>query len=894
MPPNTISPWRRSPTGVVAGPASSDRGLWERGDVLRILDRLVADSARSGKVALITGEAGLGKSSLVRTFADRQRHGARVVWGYCDRLTTPRALGPLHDIGRQLGGALAERLRAAAPAEEIFAAFLESLSGPSRRARPVVVVEDAHWADEATLDWLALLSRRIDQVSALLIVTYRDDEVDAEHSLRRLLATLPRGIVHRIALAPLTRARVAEEAQRAGRSPELVYRLAGGNPLLVTELLKAGTDAVPGAVQDLILDRLRALPRPAREVAQLVSVVPGRLELALVSDAPEPVDLCIASGVLVSTEDGVSYRHELLRTAVEESLTPARRMELHQRVLEKLVGWPGVDPSRLVHHARAAGDVRAVLEFGPAAGAAAARQGAHREAADHYEAACRHADRLTSDARAELLEQYAVEAHLAGRQEDALRARNVTLALREELGQPELVAENLRWISQLAWWTGRAPLVRQAADRAVAVLEALPPDHELAMAYINQSQVAFMDHRLADAGDWGERARTLAQQLGDGELAVHAQITADTARLASGDLEAGSSLEEVHRRAVAEGRPDPAARSLISLATVMADELAEYATAEHLMDRALQFTEQHNFEGFSLAVRGSRAKLQLELGNWERALRDAKATLDLADPTGLSAVLPLVVQGRIATARGDPEALDILDRAASAAAGVGDVSMAVPVADARSEYFFLTDDRERSREEARRGLELAGGDHGEPFPVGRLAYRLWKAGGEHTISGNVAEPYRLMIDGRWSEAAVQWAGRGGTYLQAEALAAGDEAAATAALRILNQLGATRIADRLRAHWRKQGFAKLPRGPRRSTAANDAGLTPRQLDVLNLVAEGMSNAEIAARLTLSPKTVDHHVSALLAKLGVATRGQAAAAARRSTIGHRAQPTVRRRP
>ncbi len=869
------------PDGGGGGSGRSDRGLWEREEVLQILDRLVADSAHGGKVVLITGEAGLGKSSLVRMFAERQRHAVRVLWGYCDRLTTPRAFGPLHDIGRQLGGALAARLREAAPAEEIFAAFLQSLSGPSQRARPVVVVEDVHWADEATLDWLALLSRRIHQVSALLIVTYRDDELDAEHPLRRLLASMPSGIVHRIAVAPLTRACVAEEAQRAGRSPELVYRLTGGNPLLVTELLKAGTDVVPGAVQDLILDRLRALPVPAREVAQLVSVVPGRLELAVVSEAPEAVDLCIAAGVLMASQDGVSFRHELLRTAVEESLAPARRRELHQKVLDQLSGWPGVDPSRLVHHARAAGDVPAVLEFGAKAGVAAARQGAHREAADHYEAAGQHADRLPPDARAELLERYAVEAHLTGRQEEALRARKVALAVREELGQPEQLAENLRWISQLAWWTGRATLVRQAADRAVTVLEALPPNHELAMAYISQSQVAFMDHRLADAIGWAERARTLAQQLGDEDLAIHAQITADTARLASGDLQAGASLDEVHRRALAEGRPDPAARALISLATVMADELASYASADPLMDRALQFTEEHNFEGFFLAVLGSRAKLQLELGNWERALDDAKATLDLAGPTGLSAVLPLVVQGRIATACGDPDALDILDRAASAAAGVGDVSMAVPVADARSEYFFLTDDRERSREEARRGLELVGGDHGEPFPVGRLAYRLWKAGGDDPIPGNVAEPYRLMIDGRWSEAAAQWAGRGGSYLQAEALAAGDEAAATAALRILNQLGATRIADRLRAQWRRRGFAKLPRGPRRSTAANDAGLTPRQLDVLNLVAEGLSNAEIAARLTLSPKTVDHHVSALLAKLGVANRGQAAAAARRAT-------------
>ncbi len=228
----------------------------------------------------------------------------------------------------------------------------------------------------------------------------------------------------------------------------------------------------------------------------------------------------------MASQDGVSFRHELLRTAVEVSLAPARRRELHQKVLDQLSGWPGVDPSRLVHHARAAGDVPAVLEFGAKAGVAAARQGAHREAADHYEAASRHADRLPPDARAELLERYAVEAHLTGRQEEALRARKVALAVREESDSPSSWP---RICAGSRSWPGgrRATLVRQAADRAVTVLEALPPNHELAMAYISQSQVAFMDHRLADAIGWAERARTLAQQLGDEDLAIHAQITAD-------------------------------------------------------------------------------------------------------------------------------------------------------------------------------------------------------------------------------------------------------------------------------------------------------------------------------------------------------------------------------
>jgi DNA-binding NarL/FixJ family response regulator len=140
----------------------------------------------------------------------------------------------------------------------------------------------------------------------------------------------------------------------------------------------------------------------------------------------------------------------------------------------------------------------------------------------------------------------------------------------------------------------------------------------------------------------------------------------------------------------------------------------------------------------------------------------------------------------------------------------------------------------------------------------------------------------MMIRGQWAEAAAEWARRGGRYLQVEALSAGDQAAASEALRILDELGATGAAEYLRAQLRKRGFSRVPRGPRRTTAANAAGLTPRQADVLALLAEGLSNAEIADRLTLSVKTVDHHISAVLGKLGVANRSQAVAVAHRLNL------------
>jgi DNA-binding CsgD family transcriptional regulator/tetratricopeptide (TPR) repeat protein len=676
---------------------------------------------------------------------------------------------------------------------------------------------------------------------------------------------------------------VREQARLAGRDGQSVYQLAGGNPLLVTEMLKASGQPIPGAVQDLILDRIRALPPAARELAQLVAVVPTRTDGPLISDATEQVDTCIGAGVLVPSGDGVSFRHEILRSAVEDSLSPVRRAELHRRVLRVLTEQPDADPGRLVHHARLAGDQQAVLRYGQIAGAAAARQGAHREATSHYRAAAGYAGRLPEPERAELLERYAEEAHLSGANEEALQARKKALAIRERLGQVEGTAENLRWISQLAWWTGRVAEVRAAADRALEVLAGLPPNKELAMAYVAQAQLRFRVNQLAESADWADRAVELARRLGDEGIAFHASVTRDTARLAAGDLTAWTSMEETHRSADRAGLVDPAARALGSLATVVGDELARYAEGEELLTRSLRYSAEHNLDGLYLPILGARARVRVERGDWDGALSDADEVLARGGVTGPSAVQALVARGRILAARGEPDAIAVLDLAQRAAEDLADVSMLIPVEDARSEYFLWAGDADRAQQEARQGLQRAGWHEGPPFIVGRLAWRIWRAGGTGQWPATIAEPYRMMMRGDWSAAAAEWAARGAGYLRMEALAAGDEASGAEALRLLDGLGATRAAGHVRSELRRRGFSHLPRGPRRTTSANIAGLTARQVEVLALIAQGLSNAEIAARLTLSPKTVDHHVSALLDKLGVASRGQAAAVAHRLNLG-----------
>ncbi|HEX7146381.1 MAG TPA: AAA family ATPase, partial [Actinomycetota bacterium] len=485
--------------------------LLERASLLDELGAALGATATGGCVALVAGEAGMGKSALVRRFAERHSADARFLLGACDPLLTPRALGPLHDLGRQTGGRLAALLAAGSPREQLFAGLLDELD---RGAGPqVVVVEDAHWADEATLDLLVFLGRRIERTRALLIVTYRDDELAVDHPLRGVVGRLPPEAVRRLRLLPLSEAAVAELARRAGRPAAGLRSLTGGNPLLVTEVLAAADAGVPLTVRDLVLARFGGLPADAQEVVRLVAVVPTRAELWLVEEAARPapsaVEAGVSAGLLVVGSDAVGFRHELVRQAVEGSLSALGRRALNRRVLEVLAGASGrgVDVARLAHHAREAGDTQAVLRYAPEAARQAAAVAAHREAVGHYQAALAAAGPpLPAVARAELLEGYSVEAYLSGLAQEALEARQAALRIREaEASSSEQLGDSLRWLSRRSWWAGRREEAEAAAAQAIAEVETLAPGQQLAMAYSNQSQLDMLAYRTEAAMAWGSR-----------------------------------------------------------------------------------------------------------------------------------------------------------------------------------------------------------------------------------------------------------------------------------------------------------------------------------------------------------------------------------------------------
>jgi DNA-binding CsgD family transcriptional regulator/tetratricopeptide (TPR) repeat protein len=849
--------------------------LLERAQPLADLEKLLADCAGGGRIAIISGEAGAGKSALAVAFTGSLGARARVFWGACDPLLTPRALGPLHDIARRMGGALRDHL-ADGRRGDLFDALLEALDGPRQRARSVVVLEDLHWADEATLDMVAFLGRRLALCRALLVLTYRDDHIGPGHQLRTVLAGLPPASVRRLSPASLSPEAVAELAERAGRPATLVHEVTGGNPLLVTEVLAAAEPGVPATVRDLVLSRLATLSPPARAVAGLVSVVPSAAEAALLGAWAEAVDECLGRGVLTATDDGVAFRHELLRRAVEESLSPVRRAALHAEVLATLVTRPGVDPARIMHHAHHAGDATAVLQWAPVAARRATAVGAYRQAAAHYATVLPLATALPDPERAALLEAYSLAGYHSGLTGEALEARREALSLREATGEIERIGEDLRWVSRLSWWNGRTQDARVAAEQAVEVLETIPAGRQLAAAYSNLSQLHMLANEEDTAIVWGDRALALAGRLGDLDTEVHALVNVGSAAYQLGDPAGARALAQAHARAAAAGLHDHAARALVNLGG-MAVEWAAYDDADDALERALQFTATHDLDGYERHLLGYRATLRLARGDWAGASADAEEAIAGPGQPGPSRGTAQVALGRLRSRRGEDGALPLLEAAAVRAYEAGELQFVAPVAAGLAEYHWLSGDPEKAAAAALRAWDLAV-RIGQPWFLGELAFWLWRSGAPPAGPVELAPPYRLLIDGDWAPAAAVWAQRGATYARAEALSCGDAPAAAEALREFDRLGARRAARRLRADLRDRGL-RVPRGPRPTTAADPTGLTVRQLEVLRLMADGLSNAEIADRLTVSAKTVDHHVSAVLGKLGVPRRGLAAAAAHR---------------
>jgi DNA-binding CsgD family transcriptional regulator len=749
-----------------------------------------------------------------------------------------------------------------------------------------VVFEDVHWADEATLDLIKFLGRRVLDLPVLLLVTYRDTELSLDHPLQSVLGDLPSKAVVRLRLAPLSEQAVTCLANQAHRSAEGLYAATLGNPFFVTEILASDTEGVPLTVRDAVVARIARLSAEARTLLELASVIPTRTERwlleAIVSSTTEAVEECITSGILDLSHTTVAFRHELARLAVESTLSPLRKEALHVQVLQSLLshGADALQVARLVHHATGAHDEALVLRYAPLAARHAAAQGAHRQAADHYRHALEYADLLDArgqqELHAELLDGLANECSLTSQAQEAFRARSAALVLWRCLDRTVQVGYTLYRLSGHSWRLGHSEEACRYAVEAVELLETLPPSRELGQAYANLSSQYMVASDSAQAVVWGRRAIEVAQQFHDDRTECYALFSIGSTTFCSGKEDGRALLEQSLRQAQEQGFEEIAALAYTNLANTQVRSRV-YAQAMGYLQEGITYCTEHDLDTFCYGLRGDRARARLDQGDWEEAEEDITAILSVRELAATNRIPALLVLGMLRMRRGDPGAEQVLDEALALAETSGEMQNITPVAAARAEWWWLQGQQEQCVAEATKGFQMALPCQ-RPWYLGEVAIWLWREGRMPEVpEGAIAQPFALQIAGDWRGAAELWKQLGCPYEQALALADGDVEAMREALALFERLGARPAVAKLRRQLWQQGTGGIPRGPRPSTRTNQAGLTNRQLEVLQLMVEGLPNAEIASRLFTSLKTVDHHVSAVFAKLGVHSRAQAIRAA-----------------
>ena len=789
--------------------------LLERAPALAVLEEAFTTvrETSGGRLVFVCGEIGAGKTALLRRFCEATGDRARVLWGACDPLFAPRPLGPLLDIARVTGGDFAHLVQAGALPHDVASALIGELSD---RPPAILVLEDVHWADGATLDVLRLLGRRVDEAQTLVIATYRDTELGPFHPLRQVLGEVGAGRTSvRVRLEPLSPEAVAELAEPYGADPVALYAMTGGNPFFVTEALAAGEEEIPPTVRDAVLARAARLSAPARVLLEAVAVAPPRAELTLLeavaSDALGSLDECLASGMLVSGSEAVSFRHELARLAIEDAIPLDRTLALHRAVLAALVESPdAVDLARLAHHAEGAGDPEAVLGFAIRAGERAASLGAHTEAAAQYGRALRFADALPLEERAALLRRRSGECFLVAQDAEALMATDAAIACYRELGQPTQEADCLRSRALILLNLACLTEAIDAAEEAIELLEKLPASHELAMSYGTRAALAVLFEDATEVELWARRGLELAELLGDGEAEVSARCSLGAIEAMRGSPSGIAELERTLEVAAERGLLFQVARIYVYLG-VAACRARSLRQMEDAVELGRPFCEEHGVLSLGRYLIAMQSWLELERGAWDDATETALLTL--SEQCLMSCTQARIVLGLLRARRGDPDPWTPLAEAEAVAAKTGQLWWLWQVAAAKAEAAWLEGTPELIGDATERAFELAT-RHGSPWPIAELGWWRKRAGIEESVPDVAAGPHLHQLRGEWSEAAAAWEAAGCPYERAVALGeTGDEEAQREALDELTRLGARPAAQTVARKLRERG-ARVPRGPGR--------------------------------------------------------------------------------
>lgn len=837
------------------------------------------DEARvgRGRLVLVRGEAGIGKTALVGAFVDGLQPGVRVARGVCDGFATPQPFAPIHDLVPALGEDLRTMLEGDAGHGTVARWVRERLarSGPW-----VVVIEDLQWADEATLELLLFLARRLEGTTVLVLATWRDDEAAPATVERAIgaLATIP--TVRQIPLARLSRHGIGALAVDSRFDADELARLTGGNPLFVHEVLRSAGERIPISIREAIRGRIAGLDPRGRRALEAAAIAGPQAEPWLVAALAGEDVLGVDDGIregLLAKGAGIDFTHELTRMVVIDDMPVIRSIALHRTALATLRRAGSIDTARLAHHAEAAADAAATIEYAIDAGRRAYAMSALREAVDQFRRALRFAGNLDSAERADLLERLAQVLYLRNEMPEAYEMGRDAIALRRR-GDVRLLGLSLSRHAMIAILNGRMEEAQSSTAEAIALLESLGITRELGVAYMVLGRLGLGSGRYPEARAASQRAWEIGTAVADPEVRAVSLTSLGTISLLQGDERGYDELEESLAIARAAGLAEAVDRTLNNLG-VSATSRRELRRAEAYFIELAEYGERS--EIVRCSIHQPRAEIALELGQWDEAEDLARGGFGARDP--VDPMLSRIILARIAIRRGgDPEPW--LVGPERLAAELNSPLVGWPLLTCRAEQAWFAG-RLGDLEEPLRAALAEATDLGDDWAIGEFSRWLWLLGVLPEIDERAALPYRLEFVGDIAGAAKEWARIEMPYQLASCLAESDDLAdLRRAHAILDGLGSTVLGARIAERIRELG-GQVPRGPRPSTRAHPDGLTAREAEIAALVADGHSNRQIADQLHLSTKTAAHHVSAILGKLGLERRSQVAGALGRTRGGGR---------